>query len=67
MHLRWSSDEENEGNGWRLVLDEPIEIQKIPAIYIYRPTPAWENTSEIVYEMEWTSTATSATDSGMER
>ena len=47
-HYKWSSE-----NGWQLIEDEAYEIGKIPAIYMYRPSPIWENTSDIVYEMEW--------------
>ena len=38
---------------WTLVTEEEINIGKIPAIYCMRPTPIWEDTSRIVYEMEW--------------
>lgn len=48
-HVQWV----NEGAGYRLVVREEIAIGKIPAIYITRPTPIWEDTSKIVYEMEW--------------
>lgn len=51
-HLRWS----NEGEGsvaMRIVVNEDVSIGKIPAIYLFRPTPVWENTSWMVYEMEW--------------
>ena len=49
-HLRYSTKE----NGSReLEVVEDITIGKIPAIYIYRPLPIWENTSQLVYEMEW--------------
>lgn len=33
--------------------DEAIKIGKIPAVFTYRPAPIWENTSQIVYEIEW--------------
>ncbi|MBO4719027.1 MAG: phage portal protein [Prevotella sp.] len=49
-HLRWSNE---ESVSMTLDLDEDIEIGKIPAVYIYRPVPIWENTSSLVYEMEW--------------
>ncbi len=49
-HYKWS----NESNGgWTLIEDEPTTLGKIPAVYMYRPTPIWEDTSNIVYEMEW--------------
>ncbi len=49
-HFKWS----NENNGiWELVEQEQYTVGKIPAIYMYRPTPIWEDTSKIVFEMEW--------------
>ena len=33
--------------------DDIKSIGKIPGIYMYRPTPIWEDTSKIVYEIEW--------------
>lgn len=49
-HYKWS----NANNGaWMLLVDENFNIQKIPGIYMYRPTPIWEDTSKIVYEIEW--------------
>lgn len=55
-HLRWSNEEADGGAGGtakRLVVDETIATGKIPAVYVYRPTPVWEDTSSLVYEMEW--------------
>lgn len=49
-HYKWSN--ENNG-GWTLVEQEKYTVGKIPAIYMYRPTPIWEDTSKIVFEMEW--------------
>lgn len=60
-HYKWSSVSEG-GNGttstpgasaYQLEDKEDIKIGKIPAVYIWRPEPAWEDTSGIVYEMEW--------------
>ena len=48
-HIKWSTD----GGEWSVVEDEPITLMKIPCIYMYRPTPIWEDTSKTVYEMEW--------------
>ncbi len=48
-HYKWS----NENNGWTLITEEKYTIGKIPAVYVYRPTPIWEDTSKIVFEMEW--------------
>lgn len=47
-HIKFSNE-----NGWDIVEDEPITLAKIPAIYAFRPAPIWEDTSKIVYEMEW--------------
>lgn len=58
-HYKWSSSSEGSGNAasgsgeYSLVDDEDIAIGKIPAVYIWRPNTAWEDTSDIVYEMEW--------------
>lgn len=49
-HYKWSTE---GGGGWVLVEDEEITLGKIPAIYMFRSTPIWEDTSKIVYEMEW--------------
>lgn len=47
-HYRWSSE-----NSWALIVDEEYGLGKIPCIYMWRPAPIWEQTSNIVYEMEW--------------
>lgn len=47
-HIKFSSEQ-----GWQIVEDEAIILHKIPAIYCYRKTPIWEDTSRIVTEMEW--------------
>ena len=46
-HIKFSSE-----GGWNIVEDEAITLGKIPGIYGFRPTPIWEDTSKIVYEME---------------
>ena len=48
-HIKWST----QNGDWEAVEDEAITLQKIPCIYMYRPTPIWEDTSRIVYEIEW--------------
>lgn len=48
-HVKYS----NEGGDWAEVENEDITVGKIPCIYIYRPTPIWEDTSKTVYEIEW--------------
>lgn len=48
-HIKWA-----EGNGqMEEVENETITLGKIPAIYTYRTEPIWEDTSNMVYEMEW--------------
>lgn len=48
-HYKWTNDD----TGWTLAEEDHYEIGKIPAVYMYRPTPIWEDTSKIVFEMEW--------------
>lgn len=48
-HIKWMT----ENDEWREVTNEPITLGKIPAIYCWRPTPIWEDTSKTVYEIEW--------------
>ena len=48
-HVKFS----DENGDWQELENEPMGIGKIPAVYIYRPTPIWENQSHAVYEMEW--------------
>lgn len=48
-HYRW----DDSNNGWGEPLVEDITIGKIPGDYVYRPTPIYEGTSDLVYEMEW--------------
>lgn len=48
LHIRYM----NEGS-WVEQVREPISIMKIPVAYMHRPTPIWEDTSNIVYEIEW--------------
>lgn len=43
----------NASGDWEAVENEDITLGKIPAIYVHRPTPIWEDTSRNVYEMEW--------------
>ena len=48
-HIKWST-----ANGdWEEVENENITLGKIPAVYAFRPTPIWEDTSRIVFEIEW--------------
>ena len=48
-HIKWS----NENGGWEEVENENITLGKIPGVYVWRPTPIWEDTSKTVYEIEW--------------
>ena len=48
-HVKWS----NDTGEWAEVENEDITLAKIPAIYSYREEPIWEDTSNMVYEMEW--------------
>lgn len=48
-HIKWS----NASGEWEELENDDITLGKIPAIYSYRPTPIWEDTSRNVYEMEW--------------
>lgn len=48
-HIKLST----EDGGWSVVENDDITIGKIPGVYVYRPTPIWENSSGNVYEMEW--------------
>lgn len=49
-HIRWRT----QGSQPEEELREPIEFEKIPGIYVFRPTPIWEDESENVFEAEWT-------------
>lgn len=42
-----------DGNEWRMESRAPHGLDKIPAVYIYRPAPAWEDMSSNVDEMEF--------------
>lgn len=48
-HVKFSS----ETGHWEVIIDEDIKIGKIPAVYVYRPTPIWEDQAENIYEIEW--------------
>jgi hypothetical protein len=48
-HLKWS----NAGGAWATVEDELTTVGKIPAVYVWRPAPIWEQSSPLVYEIEW--------------
>lgn len=48
-HIKWS----DETGDWQELENEPISLGKIPAVYSWRPSPIWEDTSKTVYEIEW--------------
>lgn len=48
QHIRYV----NTGS-WVEEVKETTTLGKIPALYSHRPTPIWEDTSNIVYEIEW--------------
>lgn len=49
-HYRYTK---TEGSDWT-VESENLKVGKIPAIYMYRPSPIWENADRINTEIEWT-------------
>ena len=50
-HWRWVS---NGGAGWEPDIEpEPIEIEKIQGIYMWRTDPIWEDQADNGYELEW--------------
>lgn len=49
-HIKW----EKENGSWKEIIREEIKIGKNPTLYCVRRTPIWENTSGLVYEIEWT-------------
>lgn len=48
-HIKWS----DESGEWAVVEDETTTLLKIPGVYQWRTEPIWEDTSDNVYEMEW--------------
>lgn len=48
-HIKWS----DESGEWVVVEDETTTLLKIPGVYQWRTEPIWEDTSNNVYEMEW--------------
>lgn len=49
-HLKWESAE----GTYKVVIDEPIILGKIPCIYMYRPQPIFHGLSHIREEIEYT-------------
>ncbi|MCC8117280.1 MAG: phage portal protein [Bacteroidales bacterium] len=48
-HIRWRTSGANAEEELR----ETYDIGKIPAIYVHRGEPIWEDQSQNVYELEW--------------
>lgn len=48
-HIKWS----DESGEWAEIENEKTTLLKIPGVYSWRREPIWENTSDSVYEMEW--------------
>lgn len=49
-HIKYS----DASGEWSEIENEDITaVGKIPCVYMYRPTPIWEDTSKTVYEIEW--------------
>ena len=42
-----------DGGDWEEEVNEKTTLGKIPAVYVYRPEPIYEDTSHNIYEMEW--------------
>lgn len=53
-HYKWCLSSENKANGWLLVTDDEVSIEKIPAIYWYRHEPCWEGLKPIRENIEYT-------------
>jgi len=49
-HIKWK----DTTSGWSEEIKEVNKLGKIPAVYLHRETPIWEDTSNDVYEVEWT-------------
>lgn len=49
LHIRWKQG----AGGWQEEVREAVTYGKIPVIYAKRDEPIWEDTSPIVYELEW--------------
>ena len=50
QHIGWKIS----GSNWSEIANETHTLGKIPGVYINRPEPIWEDTSNQVYEIEWT-------------
>lgn len=52
-HYKWKGDS-SSADGWTEVLNEEINIMKIPGAYIWRPVPVYHGLSYLREEMEYT-------------
>jgi hypothetical protein len=50
LHIGWKIS----GSDYSEVVNETHKLGKIPGVYIHRHEPIWEDTSNQVYEIEWT-------------
>ncbi len=48
-HIKWSTAK----GQWAEEEHELTTVGKIPAVYAWRPAPIWEQSSPLVYEIEW--------------
>ena len=52
-HYRWKQ-QATAGTDWEEdTPPEPINIEKIQGVYLFRPEPIWEDQSDNGYELEW--------------
>ena len=52
-HYRWRQ-QATAGTDWEQdTPPEPINIEKIQGVYLFRPEPIWEDQSDNGYELEW--------------
>lgn len=54
-HYKWNLSSETKANGWVAEVNgEEVNIEKIPAIYIYRHEPCWEGLKPLRENIEYT-------------
>ena len=51
---KWCLSSENKAEGWTLMKDDEINIEKIPAVYWYRHEPCWEGLKPLRENIEYT-------------
>lgn len=52
-HFLWKRDSAS-GDGWTEILSEPVNIIKIPGVYLWRPVPVYHGLTYLREEMEYT-------------